>query len=319
LRGTTLSEETRQKMSENAGRWNKGLTKETDERLARMAEKMQDRSAWNGGLTAETDERIAGAAEKLRQYVGDKRLWDNGLAADLTIGDFLPFLDAEGRVDRRAIEKATGLSWRTIYTHMQEWGLGTSAKYVKARAERATIRLERDQLLLYTLGNGKVSIAKAMRATGYSYSVIKRECARNDLPTFSRLISQTICLDTLSEVLGAPYKMEWQPRRFKNPLTGRRFRFDGHFPKHKLVVEFHGHQHYMFPNAFLPDESYEEEYLAMRERDRVKRRMIESDPKLRYLEVREDEPYDSPDYLRGRLVEMRVLPRPGDEGIFSLF
>ena len=321
LQGTTLSEETKQKMSENAGRWNKGLTKETDERVATAAEKMRGRTPWNEGLTKDTDERIAEAARKLCEYVGEDRPWNNGLAADLTIVDFMPFLDSEGKVDRRAIEKATGLSWRTLYTYMGEWGLGTSSKYVLARAERATVRLEAEGLQQFALGNGKISVARAMRKTGHSFSVIKRECERHGLPTFTRLISQTICLDTVSEALGgASYKMEWRKRGWVNPPTGHRFRFDGYFAKQKLVVEFHGHQHYMFPNAFLPDESYEAEYLAMRRRDQIKKQLVEKDPKLTFMEVREDEPFDNVDYLRGRLVEMFVLPVPDGRvagGIFD--
>lgn len=51
--------------------WNKGLTKETDERLARLSEQrtgegnpMHGRPAWNTGLSKETDERVASSAEK---------------------------------------------------------------------------------------------------------------------------------------------------------------------------------------------------------------------------------------------------------------
>lgn len=56
------------------------------------------------------------------------------------------------------------------------------------------------------------------------------------------------------------------------------------------------------------DDSYESEYLALRERNRIKRELIEAAPDLMF-EVREDEPYDDPSYLRGRLVELGAVSR----------
>ena len=215
------------------------------------------------------------------------------------------------KIDRRAIEEALGLSWRTIFSYMQTFDLETSNKYVEERAEAQVIRLDKEVLEGFKLGNGKVSIARAMRDTGHSFPVIKRECGRHGLPTFHRHIRQTLCLDAVSEALGGvPYKMEWESRRFTNPPTGRMFRFDGYFPDVGLVVEFHGHQHFLFPNAFMVDESYEPLWLAMLERDREKRRLIEAAPDLTYLEVRYDEPYDDPMYLRGVLRGLGVSRVP---------
>lgn len=96
--------------------------------------------------------------------------------------------------------------------------------------------------------------------------------------------------------------------RFCNPVSGRRFRFDGYFKDVGLVVEYHGHQHFMFPNAFMVDESYEEEWLAMRERDKVKRKLIEDSPDLIHVdEVRYDEPFTDSSYLRGRLYQWGLV------------
>jgi hypothetical protein len=284
------------------------LTKETDARVAAQAAKMEGREPWSKGLTKEVDPRLQATADKLKQYVGDDWPWDNGLRADLTLWDFLPFLDEEGKVDRRLVVDYTGLSWVTLRKYMADLSLETSNRYIKERAENATIRLDKETLQQYALKNGKVSIAKAMRGTGHCFSVVARECERNGLETFHRRIRQTLCMEAVSEALGGiSYVMEWERVKFSNPKTGRRFRFDGYFEACKLVVEFHGHQHYMFPNAFLPDESYEQEYLAMRWRDRVKREMIEADPVLVYMEIREDEPFEDVGYLRGRLLEMGVL------------
>ena len=54
-RGETI----KQQFANGKVQWNTGLTKETDERIAKMANKKLGKSAWNKGLTAETDERVA--------------------------------------------------------------------------------------------------------------------------------------------------------------------------------------------------------------------------------------------------------------------
>lgn len=308
LQGRTLSEETRQKMSENAGRWNAGLTKGDHPSIAAQAEKMQGRSPWSKGLSASEDARLARAVKKLKTYVGENRPWHNGLRAELTLSDFKPFMDAEGKIDRRAIVDETGLSWRTIFTYMQTFDLETSDKYVKERAEEQTIRLDKEVLERGLLGNGKVSVARVMRDTGHSFPVVKRECARHGLETFNRRGQQTLCLDAVSEALGGvSYEDEWESRRFTNPVSGRMFRFDGYFKDVGLIVEYHGHQHFMFPNAYMIDESYEDEWKAMLERDRVKREQIEAAPDLTYMEIRYDEPCEDVSYLRGRLFQLGVL------------
>ena len=305
LRGQVLPDETRAKMSLNAGRWNAGLTKETDERVARGAEKMRGQTPWSKGLTARSDERLRATVAKLKTYVGENRPWHNGLKADLTLEDFQPFMDEEGRIDRRSIQEALGLSWRTIYTYMGAFDLGTSAKYVQERAEAQTVRLAKEALEEFKLGNGKVSIARAMRDTGHSFKVIKRECGRHGLETFHRRIRQTLCLDAVSKALGdEPFEEEWKDRRFTNPKTGWRYRYDGYFPEVGLIVEFHGHQHFMFPNAFHPRVSA---YLAGRERDQHKEQLIQDAEGLHYFMVRYDEPFTDVSYLRGRLVEAGIL------------
>jgi DNA-directed RNA polymerase subunit RPC12/RpoP/transposase-like protein/Zn-finger nucleic acid-binding protein len=65
LRGRTLSDEIKTKMSENAGRWNCGLTKDTDPRVALAAEAMKGRPSWCKGLTKGDHPSIQSLAEKL--------------------------------------------------------------------------------------------------------------------------------------------------------------------------------------------------------------------------------------------------------------
>lgn len=308
LKGKTLSSETRQLMSENAGRWNKGMTKVTHPSLASISEQMLGRPSWNKGLTAENHLSVARTSVKLRMYEGGLRPWDNGLAADLTLADFQPFLDADGRVDHRAVLEATGISWVTVRKYIVDLGLAQTRKYIEDAADDRTIRLEKGLLEQFLLKNGKVSIGKAMSVTGHHYPVIKRECDRHGLPTFHRRIRQTLCMDAVSAALGGvPYEMEWRSRSFMSAKNAF-YRFDGYFESLGLIVEFHGHQHYTFPNAFMVDESYLPEYEALRERDRIKRALIEAAPGLTYFEVLEDEPYLDVMYLRGRLVQLGVVP-----------
>lgn len=70
LKGRTVSVESRAKMSANAGRWNVGLTKETDERVASSARRMLGREAWSTGLTKESDDRLQKTAQTVSKTRG---------------------------------------------------------------------------------------------------------------------------------------------------------------------------------------------------------------------------------------------------------
>jgi hypothetical protein len=167
------------------------------------------------------------------------------------------------------------------------------------------ICLEREQLLPYALRNGKISIRGAMAGLKHNFNVIKRECERHGFLTYNRSIGQTLCLETVSKALGdASFKMEKTFPDFVHPRTGNRFRFDGYFPDYNLVVEFHGYQHYTFPSMYVKTT---EKYFDLQERDRIKENLIHADPVLRYFLLREDEPYGSVDYVRGKLIDEGIL------------
>jgi predicted transcriptional regulator len=307
LQGRTLSEETREKMSENAGRWNKGLTKEDHPSLAAQAEKMREKVPWNQGLSAsgpDADPRLSNLVEKLKAYIGENRPWVNGLKADLTLDDFAPVLDEEGRVDRQRAIELLGFSWNTISKYMEEYGMELSDVNVQARHEAQIIRLAEEDLAPYRLKNGKLVVGWAASRLGRDRKVVAREADRLGIPRLKR-IRQGQCLGAVSEALGgALWKEEWKDRRFVNPETGWRYRYDGFFKSHRLVVEFHGHQHFIFPNAF---HATEEEFLALRERDRHKEKLIQEAPDLTYMMVRYDEPFTDASYLRGRLFALGIF------------
>jgi hypothetical protein len=302
LRDRTLSDETKAKISASAG-WNRGLTKETDERVAHAAEAMKGRAAWNTGLTKADHPSLQSASEKLSAI--KTGVPNDGARLDLSLVDFTPYLDETGAVDLWTMAEELELSDVTLRKYMRVIGLRSSAKNMKANAERRVVRLLKCDLERFTLGNGKVAIGDAMVGLHHSFGVIKRECDRHGLKTYSHRVRQTICLDAVSKALGVVgYQQEWRSRQFMTE-KGNPFRFDGFFPTHRLVVEFHGYQHYTFPSVYIKDK---EVFLEKQERDRLKKAHIEDDPVLRYFEVREDEPYSDPAYLRARLME---------EGIFD--
>jgi hypothetical protein len=276
------------------------LTKDTDERVKAVSDHRMGQPSWSKGLTKADHPSLRSAAEKLSALKMGQPGTTN---ADLSEIDFTPYLDATGAVDRKAMAEELGLCEPTVTKYMEILGLRLSGERAATAAERRVIRLERETLETFMLGNGKVVIGAAMAKLGHDFKVIKRECARHGLPTYHH-IRQSLCLEAVSRALGdVPYEMEWKSMRFVNPPTGHRFRFDGYFPSHSLIVEFFGYQHWVFPSVYIKKR---EIFDAMVERDRVKAQLIREDGDLFYLEIREDEPYTDERYLRERLLD--VLP-----------
>ena len=305
LKGKTLSDATKALMSANAGRWNKGLTKETDERVAALSASCMGRPSWSNGLTKETHPSLLSTSTKLSAYVGDARPWSNGLKADLEHVDFTPYLDETGAVNRKDMADALDLSEPTLSKYMETLGLRLSKERFADAVERRVIRLEKADLQPFALANGKIVVGRAMAALGRDFKVIKRECIRHGLPLFTHGIRQSLCLDAVSKALGgAAYKQEWRFRQFCNPVSGHMFRFDGYFPALDLLVEYHGWQHWVFPSIYAKTR---EVFDALQERDREKVRQVTADGRFKLLEIREDEPYTNVDYLRGRLLEIGVF------------
>jgi predicted transcriptional regulator len=306
LKGSTVSDATKALMSRNAGRWNKGLIRETDERMLTLSEHCKGRPGWNKGLTKETHSGLQITSEKLSAL--KTGVPNDAARLDLSLVDFTPYLDEAGTVDRKAMAEGLSICEPTVTKYMEALGLSISQKYVDTRVEKQFIRLEKEDLLPFRLANGKVVIAQAMIGLKRSYSVIKRECFRYGLETFNHRIRQTLCLDAISKALGGvSYEQEWKSWKFVNPLSGHRFRFDGYYTSHDLIVEFNGYQHWVFPSIYVKNPDV---FKALQERDRLKESLVRKDPVLRYFLVREDEPYTDVEYLRSRLIEEGLL-NPG--------
>ena len=202
------------------------------------------------------------------------------------------------------------IPWQACQRYMSTYGLETSDVNVRARLKASgdrfreeTIRIEKKTLLPYALKNGKISCARASAGLGFSTGVVSREIKRNGLVVARGRVKQAACMQAVSQALGGmSWKDEWQSRRFITE-KGYMFKFDGYYPEVSLVVEFHGHQHFVFPNAFHKTEA---QYLAARARDQHKRELIRGAEDLSYLEVRYDEPFDDVMYLRGRLAGLSL-------------
>jgi hypothetical protein len=314
IKGRTLSAEVRAKMSERAGRWNKGLTKETHPSLKAASEKMQGKPSWCKGLTEETSEAIRRRSDSLRAYFASHDIeCKNGLKANLTPEDYELVLDAEGRVDRKKAMDLIEYSWNTISKYMREHSLEVSDVNVKACQEASLqrlrelaaqklVKLTAEQLEPYQLKNGKLVVAWAASRLGYGVGIIRREADRHGIPRFQWGLSQGLCMGTVSEALGgAEWIDEWRDARFVRPETGHRYRYDGYFPDCRLVVEYHGYQHFVWPNTYYETE---DAFLDLQARDQHKRDLVLSDPSLKHLEIRFDEPFDDVMYIRGRLAAL---------------
>ena len=80
-KGKKLTEEHREKLRLQTP-WNKGLTKDTDTRMEKIASQMsrtmKGREPWNKGLTKETDERVAGYSRTLSENAQGRKAWNKG-------------------------------------------------------------------------------------------------------------------------------------------------------------------------------------------------------------------------------------------------
>jgi hypothetical protein len=108
----------------------------------------------------------------------------------------------------------------------------------------------------------------------------------------------------IEKILGMPYHCEWSSEHFVNPVSGRKFRFDGYFESLNLIVEFNGPQHRVYPNRYhVTDEDFHD----LQWRDAEKARQVLASGTLHYLVVHDNEPWEDETYLRGRLRALGYL------------
>lgn len=152
---------------------------------------------------------------------------------------------------------------------------------------------------------GRVQVALAADALGLVELTVRNYCKELGLPTRNRLAFQKRVLDSLAEIMEVPYEWEWSDNRMCNPKTGYRFRFDGRFSSHNLLVEVHGAQHHTQVSYWYIDQAGLED---LQERDTEKLRQA-LDLGFKVLVIRQDEPYIEVSHLRGRLAALGLSAR----------
>lgn len=167
------------------------------------------------------------------------------------------------------------------------------------------IRLTESDLVPFKKRDGRVSLTQASIGLNRCTGVVKRECVRLSLPYYRLSVGQDKFLCGISTLTGCTYEGEWTSSLFINPKSGRKFRFDGYFESVQLLAEFQGHQHYQFPNRFHHANN-EAGYLEACERDIEKRRQVFAHGGFKYLEVREDQPWQDLNYLRKLLTDLEI-------------
>jgi len=165
------------------------------------------------------------------------------------------------------------------------------------------IDLTKDDLEPFKDEKGRVQVAKAAEALNCSWVTVLHYCRETGIPTRNKLAFQKLVLDTVSGLLGEPYKWEWHDPRIVNPLTGYCLFFDGFFSGPNLLVEVHGRQHDVQVDYWHKTRDIFEQ---MQERDHLKARMAVQ-LGFKMLTIRWNEPYTDVGYLRKKLASIGVL------------
>jgi hypothetical protein len=169
-------------------------------------------------------------------------------------------------------------------------------------AHSSALNISVEDLTQFLTKSGKVMIGRAMFGLGRGAKAIKDAARKYHMPTYGRYVSQGQCLAAVAKALAVPSSevlQEWILPGDKN-----KYRFDGYLPSHNLVVEFHGYQHWTFPSVYFKTR---EDFEALQRRDSAKIAMIEAQSHLKYLVIREDEPFTDVIYIRDRLIALGVL------------
>jgi hypothetical protein len=181
-------------------------------------------------------------------------------------------------------------------------GLATHYRHMKddpAHVDAGVI--SKEDLERFTLKNGKVVIGWAMIGLEKGAGTIKKEAKRHGLKTYGRYIMQGQCITSVAHALGCQvgdFIHEWVVPGFNG-----KYRFDGYLKTHDLVVEFHGYQHWTYPNVYMKSE---DQFMLTLARDKEKMVLVRT-LGLKLFLVRQDEPFTEVPYIRSRLVSEGVL------------
>lgn len=219
----------------------------------------------------------------------------------LTREEFAPYAMADGTIDHWKMAEGLKIGQPIIERGLLAHGLKRTDYYAKNRTKACVANLSGVDFEPFKLKNGKVAVAKAVKGLKLNARTVQNECKRRGLQVAFRCVAQELCLDVVSTALGGlPYVQEWGDARFKNSKTGGRYRYDGSFLDRKLLVEFHGKQHYQFPNHRTADPAEHAETLR---RDKEKTDLA-AEHGYRLLTLLEDDPWEDLAFVRGKLAPL---------------
>lgn len=150
-----------------------------------------------------------------------------------------------------------------------------SSKTAKKRSEGIAhnhpgrLGLTEQSLNPYLDDDGHLIVAAAAKGLEVSQSTIREYAKSFGIQTRNRLAAQKMALDAVSEILLEKYEWEWFSSDLRNPETGALLFFDGYFPRHNLLVEYHGPQHFQFVPKW---HRTSEEFARQQARDDLKAR-----------------------------------------------
>jgi transposase-like protein len=166
----------------------------------------------------------------------------------------------------------------------------TSLSQKRINANQFSYDLTQDDLLKFVDSRGRVIAESAAKHFNCIEGTILRYCRMYGIPSRNNLAWQEAVLDQAKIYLKEEYEWEWSHPQAVNPETGRVFNYDGCFLQSKVVIEAHGDQHFSYSEKWHGSKAT---FLRMRERDTLKRRLVEN---LGYTlkVVRPSDPYMSP-------------------------
>lgn len=130
--------------------WHKGLTKETDPRVAAMGEKRKGTPAWSKGLTKDTDLRVRAMAEKMVIIKTGNIPWNKGLTKETHPSLAIIAMKRKGHtkendpsVAKRAETMRGRLSWNAGLTKLDHPGLMAISKRQMGRTAKDDIAVAR--------------------------------------------------------------------------------------------------------------------------------------------------------------------------------
>lgn len=204
-----------------------------------------------------------------------------------------------------------GLNWQEYARQFPGSSLWSDATYEHRNARiqetHSRLGLTHQQLAPFLDEGGFLVVAAAAKGLKAAQDTIRRYAKLLEIPTRNRLAEQKRVLDLVSKSLGEMYRWEWSDDRIRNPETGWLLYFDGYFPRHNLVVEYHGPQHFQFVPKW---HRVPEEFDRQRELDKFKARRL-ADLGVELVVVRHSDPTDETSIQQ--LLETRVNYRHRQE------